>query len=61
MKSDELIYLDTYVLQQNMRICLLKSSLVNLNVEKRNLHFMIYYDKSIEPIFLNQKTKLMTN
>lgn len=33
MKDEELIYLDTYVLQQDMRIRLPKSVLANLNVE----------------------------
>ena len=34
MKNDDLIYLDTYVLQQDMRIRLPKSVLANLGVEK---------------------------
>lgn len=45
MKEDELIYLDTYVLQQDMRIRMPKSILVNLNVEKGKSLFKIYYDK----------------
>lgn len=45
MKKDELIYLDTYVLQQDMRIRMPKSILENLNVEKGKSRFKIYYDK----------------
>ena len=45
MKEEELIYLDTYVLQQDMRIRMPKSILENLNVKKGKSHFKIYYDK----------------
>ncbi len=45
MKEDNLIYLDTYVLQQDMRIRLPKNVLVNLNVEKGISRFQIYFDK----------------
>lgn len=40
-----LIYLDTYVLQRDMRIRLPKSILENLKVEKGVSRFKIYYDK----------------
>lgn len=43
--KEELIYLDTYVLQRDMRIRLPKSILENLNVEKGISCFKIYYDK----------------
>lgn len=43
--SNELIYLDTYVLQQDMRIRMPKSILANLNVEKEKTKFNIYFDK----------------
>lgn len=43
--KEELIYLDTYVLQRDMRIRLPKSILENLNVEKGVSRFKIYYDK----------------
>ena len=47
-----LTYLDTYVLQQDMRIRLPKSILANLNVEKGTTKFDIYLDvKSKELIF----------
>jgi len=45
MKDEELIYLDTYVLQQDMRIRMPKSILENLNVEKGKSRFKIYCDK----------------
>lgn len=45
MKEDELIYLDTYVLQQDMRIRMPKSILENLNIEKGKSRFKVYYDK----------------
>lgn len=45
MKEDELIYLDTYVLQQDMRIRMPKSILENLKVEKGKSRFKVYYDK----------------
>ena len=43
--KEELVYLDTYVLQQDMRIRLPKSILENLNVERGISKFKIYYDK----------------
>lgn len=45
MKEDGLIYLDTYVLQQDMRIRMPKCILENLSVEKGKSRFKIYYDK----------------
>lgn len=44
MKED-LIYLDTYILQQDMRIRLPKSVLSNLSVEKGKTKFNVYLDK----------------
>ena len=43
--ENELIYLDTYVLQQDMRIRLPKSVLSNLSVEKGKSKFSIYIDR----------------
>lgn len=40
--SEELIYLDTYVLQQDMRVRLPKSILSNLGAEKGKTKFDIY-------------------
>ena len=45
MKTEDLIYLDTYVLQKDMRIRLPKSALENLNLVKGESRFKIYYDK----------------
>ena len=48
----DLIYLDTYVLQQDMRIRLPKSILSNLNVEKGVSKFDIYFDKDANSLVL---------
>lgn len=45
MSSEKLIYLDTYVLQQDMRIRMPKSIIENLKVEKGKSKFKIYYDE----------------
>lgn len=45
MKDEELIYLDTYVLQKDMRIRMPKSILENLNLVKGKSKFKVYYDK----------------
>lgn len=57
MKNKELIYLDTYVLQQDMRIRLPKSVLTNLNVEKGISRFQIYFDKMNESLVLKPENK----
>lgn len=44
MKKD-LIYLDTYTLQQDMRIRLPKSVLTNMNIEKGKTKLKIFFDK----------------
>ena len=44
MDNSSIIYLDTYVLQQDMRIRLPKSILVNLNAEKGISKFDVYFD-----------------
>jgi hypothetical protein len=46
MTDENLIYLDTYILQQDMRIRMPKSILENLNLEKGKSKFKIYYDKT---------------
>lgn len=43
--DEDLIYLDTYVLQQDMRIRMPKSILENMAVVKGESRFKIYYDK----------------
>lgn len=47
-----MIYLDTYVLQQDMRIRLPKSILTNMNVEKGVTKFDIYYDPKEKTLVL---------
>lgn len=44
MKKD-LIYLDTYTLQQDMRIRLPKSVLTNMSIEKGKTKLEIFFDK----------------
>ena len=52
--SRELIYLDTYILQKDMRIRLPKSILANLNAEKGVTKFKIYYAQSEDCIVLKK-------
>lgn len=47
-----LIYLDTYILQQDMRIRLPKAILSNLEVEKGKTLFDIYFDSEEKAIVL---------
>lgn len=51
MKND-LIYLDSYTLQQDMRIRLPKSILANMNVEKGRTKLDIYFDKDNNALVL---------
>lgn len=46
------IYLDTYVLQQDMRVRLPKSVLSNLDVEKGKTMFDIYLDLNNKSLIL---------
>ena len=41
---DERIFLDTYLLQQDMRVCLRKSVISNLGAEKGKTKLDIYLD-----------------
>lgn len=50
--AKELIYLDTYTLQQDMRIRLPKSILNNLPVEKGTTKFSIYLDQEKKELLL---------
>lgn len=43
--ENDLIYLDTYVLQQDMRIRMPKSILTNLPIKKGETQFEVYLDK----------------
>ena len=51
-KESAIIYLDTYVLQQDMRIRLPKSILTNLNDEKGVTKFDIYFDTQSKELIL---------
>ena len=44
--TDSCIYLDTYVLQQDMRVRMPKAILSNMGVEKGKTMFDIYLDSS---------------
>ncbi|NLB80787.1 MAG: sucrose-6-phosphate hydrolase [Clostridiaceae bacterium] len=50
--ENDLIYLDTYILQQDMRIRLPKSILTNLSVERGTSKFNIFFDKKNNSIVL---------
>ena len=50
--AKELIYLDTYALQQDMRIRIPKSILNNLPVEKGTTKFSIYLDQEKNELIL---------
>lgn len=52
MIEENLIYLDTYVLQKDMRIRMPKSILENLNLEKGKSRLKIYYDKINQQLVL---------
>ena len=56
-KDNELIYLDTYVLQQDMRIRMPKSILENLNLEKGKSRLKIYYDQLNKSLVLKKEEK----
>lgn len=52
--DNDVIYLDTYVLQQDMRVRMPKSILTNLNVEKGVTKFAIYLDKKNDQLILKK-------
>ncbi len=55
--DNELIYLDTYVLQQDMRIRMPKSILENLNLERGKSRLKIYYDPLNKSLVLKKEDK----
>lgn len=55
--DDSYIYLDTYVLQQDMRIRLPKAILSNLPVSKGKTQFDIYLDAESKTILLKIHAK----
>lgn len=54
MSEKDLIYLDTYVLQQDMRLRLPKSIIHNLQAEKGITEFEIFLDKSNDSLILKK-------
>ncbi len=54
--ENDLIYLDTYLLQQDMRIRLPKAILTNLPAEKGKTKFEIYLDKKNSELRLKVST-----
>ena len=50
--NDNFIYLDTYVLQQDMRIRLPRAILANMNVEKGKTNFDIYLNSDKQYLLL---------
>ena len=57
MKNEKLIYLDTYVLQKDMRIRMPKSILENLNLIKGKSKLKIYFDKENNQLILKTDNK----
>ena len=49
---DKLVYLETHILQQDMRVRMPKSILENLNVEKGKTRLAIYLDKDNNEIVI---------
>lgn len=56
--DNKLTYLDTYLLQQDMRIRLPKSVLANINVEKGKTFFDIFIDVKRRQIILTPKENI---
>ena len=55
---DERIYLDTYLLQQDMRVRLPKSVISNLGVVKGKTKFDIYLDSKEHCLIINAKIRM---
>ncbi len=56
--KDKLVYLDTYVLQKDMRIRLPKSILENLKAKKGESKFAVYLDKNSNDLILRITTNM---
>ena len=55
MRDNDLIYLDTYILQQDLRVRMPKAILENLSLKKGKSLLDIYYDKNRDCIILKEK------
>jgi antitoxin component of MazEF toxin-antitoxin module len=58
---ENLIYLDTYILQQDMRIRLPKAILSNLGAEKGKTQFDVYLDSAKKQLILIPKEERKEN
>ena len=61
MQDDELIYLDTYVLQQDMRVRMPKAILENLGLTRGKSKLKIYYNKKHKCITIKVEDNNETN
>lgn len=57
MNNDNLIYLATYVLQQDMRVRMPKSILENMHMEQGKSYFKIFYDKIHNQLILRNENQ----
>ena len=55
--NESLIYLDTYLLQQDMRIRLPKAILSNMAVEKGNTKFDVFFNSKDQTLVLKVHDK----
>ncbi len=59
--SPNAVYLDSYVLQNDLRLRLPKSILNNLPIKKGQTRFAIYFDATQEEIILRIESNLNSN
>lgn len=55
--QNDLVYLETYILQKDMRIRLPKSVITNMKAEKGKTSFEIYYDRKQDCLVLKKSDK----
>ena len=58
MRCTEPIYLDTYILQKDMRIRMPKAILTNLNAKSGETEFEVFLDHSNSQIILKKVEKI---
>lgn len=61
MSDKNLTYLDTYILQKDMRIRMPKSVITNMDVKKGVSKFQIYYDKVNDYLVLKPEKENITS
>ena len=59
--ANDLVYLDTYVIQQDMRVRMPKSILENMQAEKGKTRLEIYYDKLNDCLVLKKAKEKQEN